>query len=54
MSFSKAKLGCEGCVYEKEITCPAEDDHGHLLPQEQRICYNKDNDEEVILIEEEV
>lgn len=53
-SKSKAKCGCEGCIYEQEISCPAEDDNGNLLPQDERICYNKEENTELILIDKEV
>lgn len=51
LSFSRerSKLGCEGCWFNDKTHCPGENDNGKLLKQEDRICYNKEKDEESIL-----
>lgn len=42
--------GCDGCYFEDKLKCPSSNNGVHLLPAEQRICYNKEKDEEVILV----
>ena len=51
LSFSRehGKSGCEGCWFNDKMHCPGENDNGKLLKQEDRICYNKEKDEELIL-----
>lgn len=54
-TFAKAKAGCEGCIFEKSDVCPAtmNNDGVYLVPAEKRICYDKEKDEELIIIKEE-
>lgn len=52
--FAKAKAGCEGCIFENQVTCPASSDKKgiYIVPQEERICYDKENNEELIIVKE--
>lgn len=51
--FAKAKAGCEGCIFDNDADCPGFDkDNNKVLPPEQRICYNKENDTELIIVKE--
>lgn len=54
--FAKAKAGCEGCIFENNDVCPAALKTTvkgvYLAPPEERICYDKEKDEELIIIKE--
>lgn len=51
--FAKAKAGCTGCIFENSDICPASADEGtYLAPPEERVCFDKEKDEELIIVKE--
>ena len=51
--FAKAKAGCVGCIFEDNDVCPAASDKNvYLAPPEERICFDKEKDEELIIVKE--
>ena len=52
--FAKAKAGCKGCIFADEDECPSTANRKgmYLAPPEERVCYDKEKDEELIIVKE--